>query len=338
MMSDMYKKTSPPLPRQLYIEPTNRCNSRCNICVRTFSQKEPERDLSYENFRLITDQFPRLERVVLHGIGEPLLNRDIFRMVRHLKSRGAYVLFNSNAILLDTGAQKKLLDSGLDEYRVSIDSATSETYEKMRGVPFFNRVIENVKGLVELKKRFGKGAKISLWFVGTRENIRELPALIEIASEIGVDEVYLQRLTFPEKPSQNSIMQEENAIYQSPEPWMIELLNSCEDLAKEKGVRLFSSGSTTPGNYLGQNEGENHAWKKCTRPWNLSYITANGRVLPCCISPFSSKSYRELILGNAFEEPFNEIWEGNRYKALRAGLASACPPEFCRGCGTRWSL
>jgi MoaA/NifB/PqqE/SkfB family radical SAM enzyme len=53
------------------------------------------------------------------------------------------------------------------------------------------------------------------------------------------------------------------------------------------------------------------------QPWSLRYITANGYVLPCCISPWTAKDYAGLILGNALLEPVAEIWNGERYRALR---------------------
>jgi MoaA/NifB/PqqE/SkfB family radical SAM enzyme len=55
------------LPRELYVEVTNRCNSRCQTCIRTFELLEPLRDLRLAEFQAIVDQFPVLERVVLHG-------------------------------------------------------------------------------------------------------------------------------------------------------------------------------------------------------------------------------------------------------------------------------
>ena len=88
------------LPRSIYIEPTSRCNEFCQQCPRTLLSREDDRDLSFEKFRYIVDQFPVLDRVVLHGLGEPLLNKDLPRMVRYLKDRGTYVLFNSNGIAL----------------------------------------------------------------------------------------------------------------------------------------------------------------------------------------------------------------------------------------------
>ena len=91
----------PTLPRSIYIEPTSRCNELCQQCPRTLLSREDDRDLSFDNFRYIVDQFPVLDRVVLHGLGEPLLNKDLPHMIRYLKERGTYVLFNSNGIALN---------------------------------------------------------------------------------------------------------------------------------------------------------------------------------------------------------------------------------------------
>src|SRR5579872_4278050 len=115
-------------PRELYVEVTNRCNSLCVTCPLTFEPQEQEHYLTFEEFTGLVDQFPDLHRVVLQGIGEPLMNRDLARMIRHLKDHGVYVVFNTNAILLYPRRQVELVDSGLDELRVSCDSSTPETY------------------------------------------------------------------------------------------------------------------------------------------------------------------------------------------------------------------
>src|SRR5690348_15602869 len=75
-------------PRELYIEVTNRCNSLCVTCPLTFSPQEAEHYLTFEEFTALVDQFAGLRRVVLQGIGEPLLNRHLASMIRYLKTRG----------------------------------------------------------------------------------------------------------------------------------------------------------------------------------------------------------------------------------------------------------
>ena len=115
------------LPRSLYLETTNRCDSKCQTCIRTFRSLEPPADLTLAKVKTIAAQFPVLERVVLHGIGEPLLNPEIFEIVGYLKLRAVTVLFNSDAISLTARRALRLIESGLDEYRVSIDAATRQT-------------------------------------------------------------------------------------------------------------------------------------------------------------------------------------------------------------------
>src|SRR5579864_6599873 len=123
-----------PLPRELYLESTNRCNELCDQCPRTHLRREPERDLSLAEVIAITDQLPALDRVVLHGLGEPLLNPQLPAIVAHLRQRGAYVLFNSDATALSERTARALIAADLNELRVSLDGATPETCARVRGV------------------------------------------------------------------------------------------------------------------------------------------------------------------------------------------------------------
>ncbi len=164
----------PPLPRSLYLETTSRCNSLCETCILTFGGREPQRDLSWAEFRQVVDQFPAIDRVLLHGIGEPLLNRDLPRMVAHLKARHADVLFNSNAITLSPKTARALIDAGLDELRVSLDASTRATYTRIRGVDAFDRVMENLEQLAHLKGDLGVTRPlVSLWFTALQDNVEE---------------------------------------------------------------------------------------------------------------------------------------------------------------------
>ena len=184
-----------PLPKELYLETTNRCDSKCGTCVRTFLTKEPPRDITLDEVKKITDQFPDLERVVLHGVGEPLLNKELFEMVKYLKGRGVYVLFNSDAISLTPKRTVELIESGLDEFRVSMDSADQEFYKQIRGVDQFDRVVKNLKHLTATRLEMGSDTpRVSIWFVAMRMNLHQLPDFVRLAHSIHVREVYLQRL------------------------------------------------------------------------------------------------------------------------------------------------
>jgi MoaA/NifB/PqqE/SkfB family radical SAM enzyme len=323
------------LPRTLYLETTNRCDSKCQTCIRTFLTLEPPKDLSLAELTRIVEQFPALDRVVLHGIGEPLLNRELFAMIAYLKGRGAAVLFNSDTIGLTPKRAVRLVESGLDEFRVSLDAASRELYARVRGVDRFDRVVENVRDLVDLKRRMERQSpRVSLWFTAMKVNLHELPALVRLAAAIAVPEVYVQRLVFT---GHGLAVQEQSlhgGLYERQEALIVE----AEGLGRTLGVALKASGLTTPLESLRGTEAGRRPWSGCQRPWTVSYVTANGNVLPCCIAPWSAKNYRGAVLGNVLEQEFAAVWNGERYQQFRTDFESDVPPDPCRGCGLRWSI
>ncbi len=191
------EKTPLPSPVEAYFEVANRCNSLCATCPLTFSPQEQARQLSLDEFKTLVAQLPDLRRAVLQGIGEPLLNRDLAKMIAHLKQHGVYTVFNTNAALLTRRRQVELIQSGLDELRVSLDSSTPDTYLKIRGIPVFDRVVDNLGEMVRTRLEMASSTpRISIWMTGLRENLAELPDIIDLAARLGVEEVYLQRLVF----------------------------------------------------------------------------------------------------------------------------------------------
>ncbi len=325
------------LPRSIYIEPTSRCNEFCQQCPRTLLSREDDRDLTFEKFRYIVDQFPVLERVVLHGLGEPLLNKELPQMVRYLKERGTYVLFNSNGIVLTPKKGQALIDAGLDEYRLSMDGATRQTYARVRGVDAFEKIWRNVRAFIAMQKEqnVGKPA-VSLWFTAMRENLHELPELIELAAENGVPEVYLQRLVYFEQGLAHS----RQALFRRSTPEELDIVRRAEQMCKERGIRFNAAGSATPVESLMRDFGE-RPWSGCRRPYTLTYITSSGNVLSCCFAPFGHRSakeyYEERVLGNIFQEPIEAIWHGPRYEAFRRAFESEHPARHCSQCGLNWS-
>jgi MoaA/NifB/PqqE/SkfB family radical SAM enzyme len=328
-----------PLPRELYLETTNRCNEMCDQCPRTHLAREQERDLTLSDVVMIADQLPSLDRVVLHGLGEPLLNPELPAIVAHLRERGAYVLFNSNATALSDRMGRGLIDAGLSELRVSLDGATPETYARVRGVTkkTLPRIIRNLTAFVRLKEQLGVvHPRLSFWFTAMRENLPELPQLVDIALETGVREIYVQRFIY----FGEGLAQEDQAIFRHAREEEVAIIAETERRCREHGLAFRATGATTPDNYIGKTaeEIERHPWSACHRPRTLAYITSQGNVFSCCFAPFHPGPAQTRVLGNVFEQPFAEIWNGPRYRAFRAAFDSDAPWDQCAGCGTKWSL
>jgi MoaA/NifB/PqqE/SkfB family radical SAM enzyme len=323
-------------PVCLYLEVTNRCNLLCETCPRTFEDLEPPADMSWTLFTSIVDQVPDVARVVLHGVGEPMLVKDLPRMIRHLKARGIYVLFNTNGTLLTPRKRREIVESGLDELRVSLDAAEAESFFKVRGKDMFDRIVRNVDEFTRLQRDIdARTPRVSLWLTGLKETIGQLPEFVRLAARIGVREVYLQRLVFDELG--RGLARPSSSLFEKTRAEEEEAIASAQAIGASLGVKLDASGATEPGLSLKRQE-EDAPWSTCRRPWSLMYFTANGRALPCCIAPFSARGYESYTLGDATQQTLREIWNGAAYQQFRESLLSDAPPSPCRNCGLRWSL
>ncbi len=328
-------------PHCVFIEVTNHCNLLCETCPRTFITYEEPKTLSWENFLKIVDQFPKMERAVLHGIGEPLINKDLPRMIAYLKERGVYVLFNTNATLLNERWSRELIASGLDEMRCSIDGSEPKTYAEIRGAPLLHKIVSNLTEFMKIQAEMQADTpRASIWMTGMKENIEELPGLLRLSAKMGVPEVYLQRMVYYyQAESAPGMMTEGHGLFDEFDERVDKLIIECEVLAEELGIMFKASGATNPRSSLEASKQRDHQpWKACMRPWTTAYITANGNALPCCISPFATEDYESLKLGNLFERPFEEIWNDKLYQQWREQLLSDSPHEACAGCGVHWSL
>ena len=324
-------------PVCLYLETTNRCNLLCTTCPRTYADLEPEADMSWGLFTRIVDQVPSIARVVLHGVGEPMLVKELPRMVRYLKARGAYVLFNTNGTVLTPKKGRELCDTGLDELRVSLDAADARTFMLVRGKDYFNRIVRNVRAFTEMQRRERLTLpRVSLWLTGLKETIAQLPDFVRIAHDVGVKEVYLQRLVYFDNDA-IGMARPDQALFERLTRDEQQHLDAATELARSLGIAFNASGATEPSESLARKE-DKSPWSLCRRPWAVMYFTANGRALPCCIAPFSQRGYENYTLGDATQASLREIWHGPAYQEFRAALHSDAPPKSCANCGLRWSL
>jgi MoaA/NifB/PqqE/SkfB family radical SAM enzyme len=326
------------LPVCVYLETTNRCNLLCTTCPRTYAELEPPADMSWSLFTSIVDQIPDLKRAVLHGVGEPMLVKNLPKMVRYLKDRGTYVLFNTNGTVLNDKNGRALIAAGLDELRVSLDASSAKSFLAVRGVDFFDRILKNVRRFRELQEREGHiRPRVSAWLTGLRETVAELPAFVRVAAGIGVKEVYLQRLVYFEDGAIGKARPDQ-ALYEQMSRDEAAYIEEAAKLAHTLGMTFSASGAASePGMSL-KRDTDGSPWSLCRRPWSVMYFTANGRALPCCIAPFAQHGYENYTLGDATQSSLHEIWNGAGYASFREALLSNEPPKACANCGLRWSL
>ena len=175
-------------PVCLYLEVTNRCNLLCETCPRTFETLEPPADMSWELFTRIVDQVPNVARVVLHGVGEPMLVKDLPRMVRYLKDRGTYVLFNTNGTLLQPEEVP-----GADRHRAGRAARLARCRRprilRARSAARTSSTASCATSASSSPTRRQVGAttpRVSLWLTGLKETVEQLPDFVRLAAAMGV--------------------------------------------------------------------------------------------------------------------------------------------------------
>jgi radical SAM protein with 4Fe4S-binding SPASM domain len=325
-MDDPDARTTP-LPARIQVEVTGACNLRCRMCLVAYRPPLSVRraSMTLSRLRRLLDELPDLQELTLQGLGEPLLAPDVFAMIEEAKKRGLRVGFNTNATLL-TGARAMLLvELGLDWLHVSVDGASQETFSSIRVGGRLQQVVENLRGLVRCRRDVGSQVpRIQLNTVLMRRNRHELPALVRLAADIGVDRMWIQRLSHD---FQDVVEREEyKAIRSFTDDEMLtdeevaSVLDANAALAQDLGLELRlppvnTAAATTPA-------------LRCDWPWSGSYVTHEGRVQPCCMVMGSDR----VTLGDLGTESFRSIWQGPMYERFRRDLKGDDPPDVCAGC------
>ena len=147
----------------LIIEPTNTCNLRCTFCFVTEGMTREGGFMDFDLFKKIIDDCPDLEHLCMHNWGEPLLHKDIFKMIEYAKNKGVnYVVMNTNGTLFTDKMIDRIVDSKLDIIRFSIDGS-AETFKRVRGVELQN-IEQNINKLKKVKEKRRPKLKMGVVF------------------------------------------------------------------------------------------------------------------------------------------------------------------------------
>jgi molybdenum cofactor biosynthesis enzyme MoaA len=181
----------PAWPQMIYLEPTNRCNLRCIHC---FWEERRDRFSSLDQ-ALLTQALPALERAGLvesGGEGELLYDdalsgRSLDFLVNH--AAGYALHLTTNGTMLSPALAERIV-AGRRVARLffSVDGATAATYQAIRRGSDFNKVVANIRLVSRRKAELRLPAPgIGLTMVGMRRNVAELPALVDLAAQVGAD-------------------------------------------------------------------------------------------------------------------------------------------------------
>jgi MoaA/NifB/PqqE/SkfB family radical SAM enzyme len=313
-------------PWHLEIQPTNKCNVRCFFCINErYTRCSAETMIPWEKLKGLLEGRAggNLKMVRLSGGGEPLTYPSLRPMLELMASRGIRLFeLTTNGTLLKALA-RDLAPVGPELAAVAINEATPADYARTMRVPekMFDQVVEGIAALKEATRGRPEGQRptLRLQFFVHRNNWRNLKEIYRTGVALGADIVYLRTIlelgpeeripaeAHGELKSLITEVIEEN--YRTPGP-LLEL-----DLSQEGGLHhyadaemrrlrpadrepMFAFQDAHPRRYY------------CFMPWYSALVAVDGSVYPCCMM-------MQRPLGNILEEPWEAIWNGERFGELR---------------------
>jgi MoaA/NifB/PqqE/SkfB family radical SAM enzyme len=286
-------------PYVLMVETGTICNLNCPTCPtprEIIVGARTAKNMDFDDFKKIIDNsYKSFSAVVLFWSNEPLLNKEIARMVRYCDELNLYTFISTNVMLLTEEKIRELIKSGLDELLVCIDGFSAKTYERFRKGAKFETVKGNIESLCKIKKESNAlNPWVEIQYIETKQNSEEVASCQEWAKEIGVDKFRLQPL------------------------YITRHLRDFKKLGDE-----FCIGKNWEERYKNKSrKGKN----SCKNPNSTVCVLVNGQLAICCYDIKST--YR---FGSLLENSFESIAKNKKYlKIKKQGEKRGL--SICKGC------
>ena len=285
-------------PPIVMIEPTNICNLKCPLCPSgNGSLKREKGFMDFNLFKKIIDEIAdKSLMVILWNQGESFLNQDFLKMCKYASQKGLYTLVSTNAnIELDA---EKIVRAGIDTLIFSIDGLTQATYNKYRVNGNLDKVIENLKALIEVKDQYRLKLPLIEWqFLVMKHNEHEVKKVKKFAKKIGVDSLKFKSVQ----------------IY------------SKEDIKFLPESNKYRRYKINNNDFSLNIELKN----RCRRLWQQPVVNWNGEVAVCCFDKDN-----EIKMGNIKNKSLGEIWCSQKFNKFRKKiLNNRAQVKMCRNCG-----
>ena len=164
-------------PAQLDIELNGGCNMKCPFCLHGYGDKRLNTLIPIERYKKLIDEAVAfgIKGLKLNYINEPMLRKDLEQCIDYAKSAGILnVYMVTNGTLLNARRRDSMLNCGITKIFISVDAATSETYNKQRLSGKFDMVVKNILDFIEERnKRKLKYPLVRVSFLRNSINIHE---------------------------------------------------------------------------------------------------------------------------------------------------------------------
>lgn len=235
--AQIYSKAFQDYPSRLQVEVTTRCNMNCSMCVKYAPESEiDEGDLSLDDFKRLEPTLKHCEKLVLNGIGEPLLHPDLGAMAafarEHMPSHGS-IGFQTNGLLFTEQRARELVGAGVDIFCVSVDSVDSSTSAgELHGQSSTDRLARTFALLRQAAQESIRPVKLGAEFVLMVDTYKQLPDVIRWAAGQGVEFILCSHVLAYHESMQDQSLFNTNTSAAG------ELYEKWKNIAHERGLDL----------------------------------------------------------------------------------------------------
>lgn len=335
-------------PTDIQFDITHRCNLRCLMCS-LFKEGSVGVDLpramvhsnqdllSFEEMKAFFDEISSFKPAVLICGGEPLLHKDVFRVIKYIKDKKMGCTLVTNGTLLEKHAQV-IVDSGLANLSVSLDGPEAIHDEIRGGKGIYRKAIDGIKAINEIKSREGKRTPlVTIAYTVSNKNYRYLKeTFLSVTREVKINSFQFSHLNYWTK----GMVEKHNCLYQ--DKWKVSVMNTeglsgidiqrlAEELKMVKTLNAQVPITIVPD--LNSEEIKLYYQKpltfvkrnRCLQPWRCFFLYPNGDVAPCVL---------DYTIGNIKKEGFRDLWNNDRFRQFRKALKNqGAFPACSRCCG-----
>ena len=294
-------------------ELTYACNLACAHCLSSSGRRDP-RELSTAEAVAVLDELERMQVFYVNiGGGEPTVRPDFWELVEHATAHRVGVKFSTNGVRITLAVAARLAASDYVDVQVSLDGATAEVNDAVRGAGSYATA---VRALDHLAAAGMTGAKISV--VCTRHNVGQLDAFRALADRYAAT----LRLTRLRPSGRGADVWDRLHLLPGQQRLLYDWLVAHGDgvLTGDSFFHLAAYGEALPGLNL------------CGAGRVVCLIDPVGDVYAC---PFAI--HEQFLAGNVRAAGFGAVWRDSElFRSLReprsAGACGSCGAyDACRG-------
>ncbi len=299
-----------------YIESTRGCPFSCIMCCQ---ESQSKKDISDMLLKKVEPHFKHLKILAIHGLGEPLISNKLDYFLDICKRNDICLHMNTNGFVLTKKLINKLLQVKLSIV-ISVHAGTASTYRKIMNYDL-SKLKKKLIHLNNLNKKRGHKENIlTLSYIVMNENIDEIEDFLYFAKSVGIKNVRFMKLS-PNKRIMNGTSRGEfhfkygDQFNDEIKQKFLSNYSFLKNKAKKLGIKVKTNIRLVNDSLM----------KECVVPWfGQLQVIQNGDVKLCCNSGY--------IIGNLFDNTFEEIWNSDKIKSIRTEFKKGIIPSVCKDC------